>query len=217
MTAGTDRERIFQVGMYKCGTTSIRRFFQAGSPGLAHAYGAMVAERMERNVSMGNAVLQGVENFDVYTDMNSTRDRDRVIVGGEFYARILRDYPGSRFILNTRDEERWLRSMVGNRGDTFPALSDDEYMEMWRLRRSRLHERIVRDIPPDRLLVFDIEAGSPVELCRFAGLPDSCASNWTQANRSPSKFWMGVIRRIPRPLKNAVPYGLRIRIRERLG
>ena len=56
----------------------------------------------------------------------------------------------------------------------------DHWREQW-----REHLAAVRaELPAERLLVFDIEAGDPRDLCRFAGLPDDCARNWKVHFRS---------------------------------
>lgn len=48
--------------------------------------------------------------------------------------------------------------------------------------------QVKQDIPADRLLVFDIESGSPLSLCQFVGLDDSAALHYEHENAT-----MGVI------------------------
>ncbi len=132
------------------------------------------------------------------------------------YLRILEDYPNSRFILNTRDTGRWLRSMLNtglqeNAKDR-PAMSDAEFCAYWREQRDTLHRNALRDIPGERLLVFDIERDDPVLLCRFAGLPDGCAGNWRRDNPTLPPEVAFVLRCIPRPLKRMVPREAKILI-----
>lgn len=209
-----DRVRIFQIGMFKCGTTSIHRFYlRSGLRSVHIGTDRHLAARMAANLNAGRPIADGFDCYDVYTDMN---DGMEGIYGGLTYLQIISDYPEARFILNTRDTDRWLRSMLNmsirKEGIYHPDLSDAQFCAFWKAQRDILHRNVIRDIPEERLLVFDIERDDPVFLCRFAGLPDSCAKNWQRDNPTIPPAVTFVLKCIPRPLKGMIPRGAKIAI-----
>ena len=209
-----DRVRIFQIGMFKCGTTSIHRFYlRSGLRSVHIGSERHLAARMGVNIKAGRPIVDGFDCYDVYTDMNDAMEG---VFGSMSYPQILRDYPGSKFILNTRDTGRWLRSMLSmsirNQGKFLSEMSDDQFCAFWRGQREMLHANAVRDIPEERLLVFDIEKDDPVLLCRFAGLPERCARNWRRDNPTIPPGGLFILKCIPRPLKRMVPQEAKIAI-----
>lgn len=209
-----NRVRIFQIGMFKCGTTSIHRFYlRSGLRSVHIGTERLLAARMGANMSAGRPIVEGFDFYDVYTDMN---DAAEGVYGGMSYLQILKDYPESKFILNTRDTGRWLRSMldmsIRKEGIYHPEMSDAQFCAYWEAQRDALHRNVVRDIPEERLLVFDIEKDAPGLLCRFAGLPDDCAKNWQRDNPAIPPVVMFVLKCIPRLLKRMVPQEIKIAI-----
>lgn len=196
--------KFFQIGFNRCGTTSICNFFNRSGIACIHFDGGRLAAAMQRNLEAGLPVMHGYDTrFDAFTDLSKTvHAAEHDGFQGFFrYREIMRDYPESRFILNTRDPERWIRSRLRHFRKDWPeyqayyrhlyGTSDrDEIVARWRAEREEHHSNVIRDVPADRLLVFDIEKDDPIRLCRFAGLPESCASNYRRDNRySPWRAW----------------------------
>lgn len=209
-----EKVRIFQIGMFKCGTTSIHRFYlRSGLRSVHIGTDRLLAAQMGANIDAGRPIVEGFDFYDVYTDMN---DAAEGVYGGMSYLRILEDYSESKFLLNTRDTDRWLRSMlemsIRKDGLHYPDMSDAQYCAFWKTQRDTLHSNVIRDIPEERLLVFDIEEDDPALLCRFAGLPDECARNWQRDNPAIPPAVMFILKCIPRPLKRLVPQETKIAI-----
>ena len=89
--------------------------------------------------------------------------------------------------------------------------------QRWKSEWNQHIAQVQRDIPADRLLVFDIEADSPIALCRFIGLEDSAAQHYRNANASLNALgrlldlWTPdtVLRLTPRSVKRAARRALR--------
>jgi len=114
-----------------------------------------------------------------------------------FYRELLEKYPGAKVILTVRDPERWYDSMrqtiyfahnafprwaalLNPRMRVFRRMIDGLWERMFRGRFedrafaidvfNRHNEQVRRDIPADRLLVYEISQGWE-PLCAFLGLP----------------------------------------------
>ena len=114
-----------------------------------------------------------------------------------FYSELLEKYPGAKVILTVRDPERWYDSMrqtiyfahhafprwaavLNPRMRVFRRMIDGLWERMFRGRFedrafaidvfNRHNEQVRRDIPADRLLVYEISQGWE-PLCAFLGLP----------------------------------------------
>lgn len=89
----------------------------------------------------------------------------------------------------------------------------------WRADWARHVAGVRASVPPERLLVFDIERDPPEALCRFAGLDEGAARHWGRENPSPGGLgralasWTprAVMRRIPEAVKRPVRHALRRR------
>ena len=189
--------RYFQIGFRKCGTTTLWRFFVENGIPAVHFDRGNLARRMRDNIEAGRRVMDGYdERFQAFTDMEFTDPTD-FFEGFKCYREIMRDYPDAKFILNTRDRERWLRSMrrwalyknrqayLSHRYGTTDLKQVAAALE----RDLETHHRdVAATVPASRLLVFDIECDPPEKLCRFCGLPDSAVRHYGHENRSPSVF-----------------------------
>ena len=85
------------------------------------------------------------------------------------------------------------RSLESCRTNDSYAGNYRRYYGLANMKQARAHMRVTWDhhlsavqkrVPPNRLLVFNIEDDDPVLLCRFLGLPDEMARHYTQSNRA---------------------------------
>lgn len=160
---------IFGIGFPRTGTRSLKR--------ACTTLGFRVASGI---TDIRREFYQG--NFEIPPEY------DAIIGQISFYYRALdRHYPGSRFILTTRPEEAWLRSMDNIWGVTWrPAESEVNLPGLWRhmgvgaydfdvlraLWRSHLLgvQEYFASRPGD-FLVMDIRDRQWEQLCGFLGLP----------------------------------------------
>lgn len=166
--------KIFVIGFNKCGTRSLHTYFT--ECGLNSCHGGVQANlhmAIAINVVRGRPALEGLDGFDAYSDIMSVRTQFR---------HLDRDYPGSRFIHNVRDPDRWIVSRLNHLGGRYVEflniyhevdLSWTDWVAKWR-RDLAAHERAVADhfrLRPLDLLRLDIEQDSLAALAGFLGIP----------------------------------------------
>lgn len=163
------RPRIFCVGLNKTGTKSLARAFELLGLRALHD-SRRATEALECAAARSLPLLTWIDDYDCYTDAPFYR----------WYQQLDEQYPGSLFILNTRDDESWVTSRI-------------RHDRRWNATR-RAHHEPLRSCDPDRLLalkrrkeaeiiayfnarpapffVLDITAGQGwPELCGFLSLP----------------------------------------------
>lgn len=90
------------------------------------------------------------------------------------------------------------------------GLADMEQVAMHMRSQWHAHVSAVqRDIPGERLLVFNIEQDDPAVLCDFLGFPAEYAEHWGQFNPTISPGVKRVIGLIPGPIKAHTPVGVK--------
>lgn len=166
--------KIFVIGFNKCGTRSLHQYFTGC--GLKSCHGGVQAGlhmTIAINVARGRPALKGLDEFDAYSDIPTVRSQFR---------QLDRDYPGSRFIHNVRDPDRWIVSRLNHLDGRYVEflniyqevdLSWMDWVAKWR-RVLAAHEQAVADHfsqRPRDLLRFDIEQDSLASLAGFLGTP----------------------------------------------
>jgi hypothetical protein len=114
--------------------------------------------------------------------------------GSRFYRELVAAFPDAKVVLTVRDVEGWLRSVrvlyeffveLGHKGATeteagrrwqivmtkleWDQLGDVEDTDQLRRAFHEHNESVIADVPPDRLLVFDVRDGCD-PLCQFLGV-----------------------------------------------
>lgn len=112
--------KIFQIGFNKCATHSIHELFSKYTkPALksVHWDFGKLAKTIKFNLENKQPALKGYESFNVFTDMECEFKIDKQSKPDWFFAykqfkEFDRQYPNSKFILNTRDVKNWIRSRL---------------------------------------------------------------------------------------------------------
>jgi hypothetical protein len=167
--------RIFGIGLSRTGTTSLTKALTLLGISAQHYPND---PRTQAELKRGCYRLSVLETVQALTD----------IPVAPFYAQLDREYPGSKFVLTTRETDSWLGSVenhfrmyLDTRRDAFDdfvlacvygSLAFDR--ERFRYVKE-LHEENARRYFGDRsgqLLILDPAEGNSWEpLCRFLGLP----------------------------------------------
>ena len=168
---------------------------------------------MRDNLAAGRAPLDGYDHrYRAFTNMDFQSPGDHFDGFKRFEA--LRDAYGGKFILNTRPLEHWIRSMMRRSGRRrlrtayrarFGTDDPERVAAMWRGEREAHHRRVRERLPPEILLVFDIESDPPERLCDFVGLPRSRARFYTLENPSLNRFGEALDACLPVPVKRMAP------------
>jgi len=165
------RPRVFCIGMNKTGTSSLNAAFKL--LGLRSLHHSRIAEpAIARAIAEGQPLLSSIDGYDCYTDAPFYRH----------YQALDRQYPDSRFILNTRDTDAWVRSRIAHdrrwNKRRRPANAAPRHCDPRRLRATKeRYELAIQDYfaaegRRHRFLVLNVPAGDGWRpLCGFLGLP----------------------------------------------
>jgi hypothetical protein len=179
--------RIFTIGLNKCGTKSLAYFFQKnGIPACHHSAYVKGGSRrnlalcMKENFENRRGILFGLEHYRCFTNMDYATDTMAFSAEIELFEIMDREYPESKFILNTRPLDNWIKSRMNHRrsGKNPLALrnmkyygvdTEDALAKIWKEERERHHRKVIGHFKdkPGRLLIFDIENDGPQELIGF--------------------------------------------------
>ncbi|MBT8471636.1 MAG: hypothetical protein KJN99_03465 [Marinicaulis sp.] len=193
--------KVFCIGFHKTGTTSLYAALQM----LGYRVTGTVAHKWTaKQLREGGAAfcIETIKNFDAAEDMPWPH----------FFRELDEAYPGSKFILTTRQPEKWFTSIDNHFGHQETELNAFAYgRDKARARDNRTHwietylahNQAVRDFFKDRaddLLDIDITMGDGwAELCPFLGknepeapfpAKNTSAHRTSFAYRIKRKFWL---------------------------
>lgn len=206
--------RVVAVGFNRVATRSLCRFFEsAGHTAVHHKErkrfrpARNIARLMEENLAKGRKVFDGVDGYTFYADLIYLTP-EHVYEGNSAFREMLRDYPDTILLLNTRDREGWIGSRlrhghgeVANRYLSATGLPDMEALtDKWRADWDAHHAavRAFMADKPAQFVEFDIEKDSPEKLA--AALPDYRLdpATWGQTGKSKGRTQTGLYAAIAR-------------------
>lgn len=171
--------RIFCIGLNKTGTVSLHEAFLILGFSSVHFIsdkGENIKEIIKNNHENDEKLLKGLEEYNVYSDwaLPSTNG---------LFKEFDKQYPGSKFILNTRDLESWINSREKhvNRIPNIKQLRKEHPdnpwynidKESWKVEYNQHHKEVNQYFKgrEDELLVFNVINGDGWEkLCPFLGV-----------------------------------------------
>jgi glycogen synthase len=181
LTAAPKVPLVFQIGFNKCGTWSLQNFFwMNGYKGVHYGYGRLALDIAQDL----NCIATKYSEYCCFFDMEYIYSDPPIYVPQSYFRELDTRYPGSKFILNTRNKIDWLRSRCTH-GDIGNGLSYVQTLcEKYKLTREQLidgwsaewdaHHKAVKEYFKDRpkdLVVFDFDKdkvqASIAELCDF--------------------------------------------------
>lgn len=166
------RPRIFCIGLNKTATTSFHEAMSLLGFRSFHWGGPPIRKSVEAALEEGRPLLDDLDpSIDAFSDIEALSLNFDVLD---------RQYPDSRFVLTTRDEEEWIRSRVrhvernlrrraeGDYHGNFLEVDESAWRALWRSH----HERVGRFFAGrDDLLVVDLTAAPAWDaLCGFLGV-----------------------------------------------
>jgi hypothetical protein len=177
------RPRVFGIGLNKTGTTSLHAALQALGYRSLHHGGPESADAVARAAREGLPLLTHLGDYDAFSDIQLLAVR---------FAVLDEQYPGSRFILTTRDLDGWLdsrrrhvernvaRHQRGEYDGTFLTVDIEAWTARWMEHTSSVQAHFAER--PGDLLVLDLAKGAGWDvLCPFLGRPvPSAPFPWQQ-------------------------------------
>ena len=134
--------KIFQIGFNKCGTTSMYEYFLENNINSIHwrdENNVYIANKMYNNIKKQSHILKGLDGrFVFFSDMERfiKINNELKMYHGYTHFKILHEqYPGSKFIFNTRNVEDWLLSRIKH--------EDGRYLKKWCKNYNKNEQQII--------------------------------------------------------------------------
>lgn len=173
--------KFFQIGFSKCGTKSLADFFKNNYISTVHHEFGYLAVNMDQNYKQGLPLIpKGYENYYGFFDMERLYDLPLISIPKMYFAELDRQYPGSKFILNVRNKEAWLKSKARHPAyhhgmrwldlhAKFFNKSKEEVLQMWSREWDEHYSAVLEYFKgrQNDLLIFDIDNDKPEKICEF--------------------------------------------------
>lgn len=166
--------KVFQIGFNKCGSKYVHTICKEQGYATIYSDCGMLARRMMGNFLNGNPLLTGYEQYEFFGGMENVSMN--LYPHMLFYKLLDEQYPGSKFILNTRHVETWivkrmeepgyLTDYLWSSGHSSSAVAILKWRELWK----KLHDEATSyfaDREMKDFLVFDVEKDDPRTLYLF--------------------------------------------------
>ena len=219
---GSAAPLYFQIGFHRCGTSALATFFDRCGIPCVHYDNGRLGRRMRDNLAAGRAPVAGYERFRAFANIQFSDEMD-YFDGFRRFAELDAAYD-ARFILNTRPRERWIASLAAHNRRRpaagahlemrFGTTDPDRVADGWRALWDEHHRRVAAELPPERLLVFDIESDPPERLCDFVGVPRACAGHYRLENPSLNRLGLALAACVPMAAKRALPERLKLPLKK---
>jgi hypothetical protein len=154
--------KIFQIGFNKCGTTSLFKYFEFANIKCIHHDSGKLADTMIHNFENNKPLLKNYEDYIFFSDMENMPFYPHI----EHYKLLDKQYPNSKFILNIRKKQDWLKSRQNHGSGKYIKksmktynLNKEKVIEKW----SKEWDNHLKDIKeyfkkrPNDLLIYDID------------------------------------------------------------
>ena len=185
------KPKIFIIGFNKTATRSLHSFFKNNGLPSVHWDKSYLVKCFERNIVLGKKLLtDGVvktppynsrgryEDMVVFSDMTYPKTDQE---SKDYYKRLDLDYPNSKFILNIRDTESWIKSrfkhakgiLYRNHLEFYGLDDNPTGRDVLKSIYKKMHENHHKDVleyfknRKDDLLIFDIQSDDIDKVIKF--------------------------------------------------
>jgi len=194
--------KVFQIGFNKTATVSFCELFEKSGYKSIHCWGQnrtpALAVEIFNNFLNFNPILSNIDDFDFYSDMECLlpqilrkHNYNHPLFAYTLYKEIYNQYPSSKFILNIRPVDDWIRSRAKwGRLLAFEAAlrkqSKEDVIAGWR----RHYHRHISDVlsffesKPNQLLVYDISKDRVDKIISFFHDINLNPKHWHHLNKT---------------------------------
>lgn len=177
--------KLFFIGFNKTGTKTLHNFFRSNGYLSVHSSSYMaqrlglppIAKLIQQNEAKGRPLLDGLDHYDVYSDMIYLTDRELIEANGLFRTFDAQN-PGAYFVFNDRPVEKWVRSRLSHEGGPRGSfvgryakamgIAEEEAPERWRQDYARHKAEVLAYFAGHpRFMIFNIEDDDPAQLAQF--------------------------------------------------
>lgn len=178
--------KIFLIGFNKCGTTSLHSFFERNSIPSVHWGHNQLAVQIYKNKHLNQPLLTGIDQYTAYSDMEAVigqGSHPRLLLFAHREFKLLdQHYGNSLFILNTRDQNDWIRSRLKHANGAYaqvylqklrimtgnPTITMEQMVNYWKREWiHHHHETSLHFKDCNRFLTFHIQSDPPSLLSSF--------------------------------------------------
>lgn len=167
--------KVFQIGFNKCATTSLNHMFRQSGMSTVHWDSGKLAKKIRANSIEGKMLLDGIDNYEFYSDLEHVDSKQYIYAFSDHFKELDEQYPGSKFILNTRSIGKWLKSRErhgnGSYLNRFISILDtdrDGVIKYWEKLWYKHHAEVTSYFDgKENLLLFDIDNDNPEKIVNF--------------------------------------------------
>lgn len=155
--------------------------------------------------------------YDAFTDLVYLTE-DTHIEAFRFYGYFQESISDAYFILNVRDRQRWVESCARHPRlferlmKVYGFKSVDALVEKLLTDWDEHIEKVIAEIPSERLLLYDIERDDARKIDRFLGVEVGLSVRLGHANYTPGVAHTLMRKIVPRAFRDVVPTGLKARL-----
>ena len=175
------KPKIFQIGFNRCGTLCLYNFFKNNNIPSIHWDNGKLSLTMKRNNELKKPLLNGFEKCIFFSDMEHF-DADMGVFYSHvhFFKLLDRQNPNSKFILNTRNVDNWIKSRLNHKFNGITGfyahfimsrlnLSLEQLLDKWRLEWDNHHKDVIEYFRgrEEDFLIFNIENDDPQKIIDF--------------------------------------------------
>lgn len=166
-------KKVFFLGFNKTATVSFHYLFALSGYKSAHNIYRIkgkpetLALRMFRNKSFDLPILNGISDYEVFSDLIFVKPKEKLYIeANKWYRELHKEYPDSYFILQTRNVNDWLNSRENHDDGNFlkrcmklkSIMNHSEMLEHWKNERLSREEEIKQYFKGNKdFLLFDID------------------------------------------------------------
>ena len=179
-------KKIFIIGFNRCGTRTLHYFFKNNNLKSIHWDDNNLVDVFENNIKNGNKLLENgktinkeVNSYCNYSEATVFSDMTKHVINKDakdYYKRLDKDYPNSKFILNIRDVNKWIQSRIKhnngrvlNKQMNFHNCDKKQIEIIWK----NMYEKHIHDVKnyfenrKSDLCIYDIENDSIDKIIEF--------------------------------------------------
>lgn len=160
--------KIFQIGFNRCATGALYQFFLRNGIWATHWWGGGPSKTIRLNSICHRPLLTGLEKYQAFTDMEHPDEIEGIYyVHMKHYQELDKQYPGSKFILNFRNQDDWIRSRNNLKDPQGVTIYKNSCMEILNLTEEELNNKWRKDWDKHIHEVQDYFKDRPGDLLMF--------------------------------------------------
>jgi len=166
--------RTFIIGFNRTGTRSLDAFFASNGQSSVHWDQGRIARKIKNNYKNNLPLLKDYPDINVFGDIEDYKRLNYAHM--DYFKDLYNQYPDSKFILNTRDMETWIKSRNHHLKGYYVielckilGIDREEINRRWRKDYADHHKSVTEFFKdkPGSMVIFDIEKDNIQKIVEF--------------------------------------------------